>query len=545
MSKAYTIYHLARADFLERTRRYSFFITAVLAVFAAYLFVPPADSNYVTFYLGSYRGLYNSEWVGGTVAISTTMFLTLIGFFLVKNSIDRDQRTRVGFIIAGTSLKRRHYLFGKALSNFAVLSVIAFLMMFVALFMQLIRGEDMTIHILDLALPFLIVVIPQMAIVAALAVVFESWFLLRGVAGNIIYLALFIATVTISINSGNISTGIISGQMQSDLKQIHPAYNGEFGQGILFLDKPLSLFQWNGVHWSGSIVGMQLLLFAAALVLCLLASLLFGGFAELPTSRKRDKHSRFPQKTAAKKNTASPQSEENEQPKQAAAAVAPTFSAAELTPVAYNFRYITLIKAELGLMLKGVSWLWVVIAAVLNVLCLLLPLNTSFPVLWPLAWIWPLILWSSMGCREVTHGTHFFLATSPRLISRQLPAVWTAGYIVTAAAGGGILIRLLIEGDMLHALYWLLGSLFIPTLALVSGVITHSKKMFEVLYMLLWYIGPFNQAPGINFLGTDSPARSLVQVSSLTWLSLAGCLVLTIVLFVSAFVFRRRLATVH
>ncbi|WP_020433238.1 hypothetical protein, partial [Paenibacillus riograndensis] len=535
MSKVHTIYHLARADFLERTRRYSFFVTAVLAVFAAYLFVPPADSNYVTFYLGNYRGVYNSAWVGGTVAVSTTMFLTLVGFFLVKNSIDRDLRTRVGFIISGTPLKKRHYLLGKALSNFAVLSVIAFLMMVVALLMQLIRGEDMTIHILDIVLPFLIVVFPQLAVVAALAVVFESRTLLRGAAGNLIYLALFIATVTISINNGNLSTGIISGQMQNDLKQINPAYDGEFGQGIMFLDKPLSLFQWHGMHWSGSIVGMQLLLFAAALALCLLAALLFKGFAELPASRQGQAYSRRSRRAGPEKKAVSPLSGESEQSQQAAAN-APGLPAAALTPVVYRFRFMALVKAELGLMLKGSSWLWFAVGAALNILCLLLPLDNSFSFFWPLAWIWPLTLWSAMGCREVMHGTHLFLAASPKLIARQLPAIWAAGYIVTAAAGGGILVRLLIEGDMVHALYWLLGSLFIPTLALVSGVITHSKKLFEVLYMLLWYIGPFNQAPGVNFLGTDLPARSLGQAGFSAWLPLAVCFALTVVLLISAFV---------
>jgi len=35
-----TLYHLTRADFLERIRRYSFLIVLALTVCAGYLFVP-------------------------------------------------------------------------------------------------------------------------------------------------------------------------------------------------------------------------------------------------------------------------------------------------------------------------------------------------------------------------------------------------------------------------------------------------------------------------------------------------------------------------
>jgi hypothetical protein len=36
-----TLFHLTRADFLERARRYSFLVTLGLAIFAAYVYVPP------------------------------------------------------------------------------------------------------------------------------------------------------------------------------------------------------------------------------------------------------------------------------------------------------------------------------------------------------------------------------------------------------------------------------------------------------------------------------------------------------------------------
>ena len=60
MADIRALYQLMRADFLERVRRDSFLIVLGVMVFACYMFVPPAGASYVTLYLGSRRGLYNS-----------------------------------------------------------------------------------------------------------------------------------------------------------------------------------------------------------------------------------------------------------------------------------------------------------------------------------------------------------------------------------------------------------------------------------------------------------------------------------------------------
>jgi ABC-type transport system involved in multi-copper enzyme maturation permease subunit len=107
--------------------------------------------------LGDYRGVYNSAWVGSLMAIVITFFLGLIGFFLVKNTIERDERTGVGQIIATTSLTRPQYLLGKWLSNFAVLTTLVAILAFAAIFMQLIHGEDAQVQPWPLIAPFLFI----------------------------------------------------------------------------------------------------------------------------------------------------------------------------------------------------------------------------------------------------------------------------------------------------------------------------------------------------------------------------------------------------
>jgi hypothetical protein len=68
---------LIRADFLERARRYSFFITLGVMLYVGYSAVPPAESGVLTVDLGDVRGIYNSAWIGGVVALLGSMVRSL------------------------------------------------------------------------------------------------------------------------------------------------------------------------------------------------------------------------------------------------------------------------------------------------------------------------------------------------------------------------------------------------------------------------------------------------------------------------------------
>jgi len=173
VSQGRVLYHLMRADFLERIRRYNFLVLLVLTIFVGYAFVPPVSATYAVLNLGGYRGTYNSAWVGTMVAVLTSVWLAIFGFFPVKNTIERDQQTGVGQIIATTPCSKFLYVLGKACSNFAVLAIMVCVLALAAVAMQLVRGEDLRLNGWALLAPFLFIPLPTMAVVAALAVLFE------------------------------------------------------------------------------------------------------------------------------------------------------------------------------------------------------------------------------------------------------------------------------------------------------------------------------------------------------------------------------------
>lgn len=528
-----TIYRIARADLLERVRQFSFLVIIGITIMIAYFFIPPSDGGYATLYLDHYRGIYNSAWVGASAAISTTLFLSFFGFFLVKNNIRRDEQTGFGQIIASTPVSKLSYLLGKAVSSYAVLSIITGAVILTTVIMQLVRSEVLKIELWKLISPFLFLTLPVMAVVSALAVLFETGKALRGVFGNIIYFAMYIASISLPqfIPYG---TNIITDRMVDDLTVLHPDYSGSFGIGVLSLDDtPIQLFEWQGIHWSGGLIGQQLTLFLYAFLVVLAAAVLFRRFREASLTS-----------AAGNKQKKSVQNTEQAASDTASAYPGAGLRAAALSPVSARNSFSSLVIAEWRLMMKGTALGWYVVAGVLIILGLFMPLRLSGAwMIWPLTWIWPLAVWSGMGCREHRFQTQYLVASSPRFVSRQLTAVYLSGVLLTCMTGTGMLIRFILEGDIQSIAYWISAALLIPSLALAAGVLTGTNRTFEVLYMIIWYLGPFNKVPLLDFLGTESAAGTsrITEQAIYSWVPGLMYIIISLGLLSAAYLTRSRL----
>ena len=129
----------------------------------------------------------------------------------------------------------------------------------------------------------------------------------------------------------------------------------------------------------------------------------------------------------------------------------------------------------------------------------------------PIAWVWPILLWSAIGNREIHNNVQQMTFSSASPLLRQLPAQWLAGFIVTLLVSIGAIIRLTVDGDTAGLLALLSGAFFIPSLALASGVWSGTSKLFEILYMLIWYLGPLNKlvATGLHWIAWKWTSRIL------------------------------------
>jgi len=191
-----------------------------------------------------------------------------------------------------------------------------------------------------------------------------------------------------------------------------------------------------------------------------------------------------------------------------------------------SFAFGRLVVSELKLMLNGLRWWWYAVAAGIVMGEAVSPAAAVRSGFLVAAWIWPLLIWSQMGCREQRHSTTALLFSSERSISRQFPAVWTAGVLVAFSMGSGFAVRLLLSGDLHSFAAWLAGAAFIPSLALALGVSSGSSRAFEALYTVWWYMGPAHQMPGLDFMGatpaSSSPTAYAITACALLALSYFG-----------------------
>jgi ABC-2 family transporter protein len=507
-SRSRILYHMVRADFLERTRRYSFLLTLAFAVYLGYA----VYAGQVNLRLNDYRGINNSAWVGTVIALVATTWLTLIGFYIVKNTIQRDRETRVGRILATTPMSRSFYTLSKALSNFAVLGSMIFVLAVCAIIIQLLHGEVRHIDLVKLLAPVLLFGLCGMAVTAALAVLFETIPLLRGGVGNILYFFLWIALLIAGVGGmdhlGAASatrsfgdyTGMatLMGQMQRRLHALDPLYSGgaSFSVGDHALAK--KTFLWTGMEWNTSLLLSRGMWLGIAILLALVAAILFDRFDPAREIRFIGKKQSVPITDARA---------------EAATATNAHFSASQLTPIAKGAarsRIFSLAVAELKLMLQGQPWWWYAVAAGLFVGCLASPLAASRSGVILMAWLWPALLWSQMGTREARFETGRLIYSAQRAFPRQMLAMWLAGVALALLTGGGLGIRLLMARDFAGLAAWLTGALFIPSLALALGVCTESRKPFEAIYIAWWYVGPLHHLPRADFMGTTPQSSTPV-----------------------------------
>lgn len=181
--------------------------------------------------------------------------------------------------------------------------------------------------------------------------------------------------------------------------------------------------------------------------------------------------------------------------------------AVHLTPlnVAVNrFRFFTVLAAELKLLLKGQPWWWYAVTVGAILAPLVGSVEAARQFILPYAWVWPVLIWSSIGNREIRHNVQQFSFSSASPLWRQLPAQWIAGFLITLVMGSGAALRFAIGGDSAGLLAFISAAFFIPSLALALGVWTASSKAFEIVYVTLWYLGPLNKVPGLDFIGANS-----------------------------------------
>jgi hypothetical protein len=478
------LYHMARADFLERTRRYSFLLMLGVVIWLGYA----AATGIITLTVQlDHVGEINSAWVGALMTMTAGLFLAWIGFYLVTGSVTRDYDTRVGQILATTPISRPLYTLGKWLSNFTVLGVMVLILMIAGVLMILFIGKA-PLEPWALISPLLFLGLPLMALVAAVAVLFDTVGWLRGGLGSALYFFMFISLLMPSMFLPYSPLLDFAG-MRLIQDSVTDAALGTipslpvtgFGMGYNITNP--RWFRYDGIQWSADLLLSRLLFVLIAVGLTLLAAVFFDRFNTARPVRARKQ----PAKAAI----------------QAPAAPTAARPAARLTPFAGHLgaRFSALYRAECKLLVKGHRWWWYLVVLGLLIAQLVVPL-VQVPIWLAVTWLWLILPLNGLGNREVQQRTNEMVFSAPRPAISQMPALWLAAISLLALAGSGALVRYATQGRPDQVLAWVSGVLFIPALAAFLGTLTNSRRLFEVVYVIWMYL-ILNGTRSLDFVGVS------------------------------------------
>ncbi len=515
MTRWRAILGVALADFRERSRSLTLLVVPMVVAY----FVKLATVDATLYVAGEYTGIPNAAWFGGVVAGIATLVFFLFGYPLVTGSISRDRETGVGELLAASPLSSTSYLFGKWLSNFAVLTVATTILAAATTVSFLLQGTG-PLNLAALVSPFLFLTMPTMAVVAAAAVCFETVGPLRGTLGTVIYFVSVFALVVASIppHSPLDFTGLVAlrESMASSIAAQYPGFEGPVGSFAYSTGRTdVQTFTWSGLDWTRDLFVSRLPVLGTVVALLVVAGVTFDRFGESGDGTHSDPNSMDDNEDVAVEST----SETGE--------LHSTSDELSLAPVTTGmFPLLPVLLGELRLSLRGRAWWWYLGYVVGFVATAVAPLDTVRLLVVPISLLLLLPLWSHLGTRERRYRTEelVFVTGGPvRLLG--------ISYLIGAIAGITLvlpaLLRFVTTGMWPAFVGVLAGALFLPAGAVALGVWTGRPRLFELAYLVAWYVGPMNDFRPLDYIGAHRvglavPAIYLVLTILALGLAVAG-----------------------
>jgi hypothetical protein len=354
------------AEVKTRLRSPSTIVAAVALLALSFYWIPDPASGAVSIgWEGPggrlTTGIYNSAYIGAAASVLASIFLTLIGFYLVAGSVRRDEETRVGAILAATPISKTAYLAGKLVSHAVYLTLLGAASIVSGMLVFLRYGVG-PFRLGDFVVPFLILVLPGLGFTAACAVLFDAIPFLRKRAGLVLFFffwvfVFFAAPVALS-------HGFDHRQADDPLPIFDPAGVAVFAQaiadsvpggevrgitmGYVIPSTPPDRVEWRGMHLSARAVLNRSYSLLWILGVFALAVLFFDRFR---SSGKHGRRGKAPKSESARQDPG----------KRADAEALREHKA--LPPVSASPGFLRSVVAEVCLLWKGAGWLrWLLLA---------------------------------------------------------------------------------------------------------------------------------------------------------------------------------------
>ena len=488
---------ILRADLLERTRTPRFWIVLGVVAIMAWGCFPAASSGYLTVSIGDrFRGVYSSAWIGMVLALEFSTLLSLAGFYLVRGTLTRDIDTRVWQLLVATPMTRTSYLLAKWCSHMVVFGLIVLAGLLVGIVVELVRGEDRSLDLIELVKPVLVLSLPALALTAMFAIWFDLLPWLRRTAGNVLFF--FLWAVMLAVPIASLDPDLNPGQQNASMsdpgglavlmrdldRTLTPGSISKKDRGISIgwaavgaadMHQAPTLFAWP--EWKVRAIDLPARAFwlGLAIVGILLAAPLLdrcAARASAPGSRTGSNSGR--------------------RLRWLDRLIAPL----QRNPLG------TLIAAELQLVLRARRKLWwLVLLVLLGIQLLAPPQNAVIAVIG--AWLLSLDAFSRAALRERDTGTAAFVFSAAKSSKRVLLARWMMLLLLAWLATLPALLRFGLTAPSTALAILAIGASF-ASWGLALGALVRNQRLFEMLAIFLAYVS-VQGLPVLNAIATPLP----------------------------------------
>ena len=156
--------------------------------------------------IGGRRAVYTSAALAVATAGLLPILLGLFGFYAVSNAVALDRRSGVGRLYGASPVGSGEYLLGKLAGNVALLSFVTLAFSAVVMAVQVVHGEAPLEPVVFLS-HVLVVALPALFAVAALALLFECVPFLAGRFGDVAFFFVWLVSLSMPAFAGDLEKG--------------------------------------------------------------------------------------------------------------------------------------------------------------------------------------------------------------------------------------------------------------------------------------------------------------------------------------------------
>lgn len=503
---------IVKADFLVRFRRTSTLVMFLLLCVAAYLWIPAPSTGRSLLQISKQRALYNSAALSAATASLCTLLLSLLGFYMVSNSLRRDIQARTGFIIASTNVRNSEYIFGKFLGNAVFLTAVVAGFMLSSMGMQLVRGEA-PLQPLVFLKHYALMVPPMIVFVSVVALIFESIRFLSGKFGDVAYFFLWMFLVAgVALVADNPKTGFswVScfdttgfAYMLGQFKEVAHTNSVSIGSSPYDKSMPPYIFPGFALHLRDVLPRLASILYP--LLVLPLALLFFHRFdpVRIKASAQKLQRGFVMRVNQWLKPLVRPLGKLN-------------------TPGKASFLRSLFSDAILSFQMYPVALLLVLgfwVASAVN------PVSAIRSGVLP--WTFPAMamVMADLSTREQVSGSRALVFSTPHL--KPLFVWWKFGSaLLVALSFVAVAAAKLVFVDPDSALSLMIGAMFVAAIATALGIMTSNPKTFLAVFLLFWYVAMSGgkESPSLDFAGWFGSATATVRLTyaGLSFLMLAA-----------------------